>query len=533
MSDTRDFAYSSLHPPTRTLSDLFDEIELMCMSCTLPFPLNWHRRHNFPLQWTDLQIVGVLLHGLRKLRGKVVRKIEWKPDFLDTNIVGPYSGDMILLHLDESEVQESNAERSPNVYMIPINAEWQVANEIQNLRNMNRESRFDIIGPLRESNAPMIAEMYSLGFQNLLQDLDVVPLIVKDTYPAYEPGREDTLVGRRSPGGIIQYIDIGRAIEAWNYYGTMVLDPQNWQVLSDCALSHGWCSLGIQEDWRQRFSTALNEEAEFYSLRHQWKSAKLIKDKEAMRRIKSEQRKLYLNTFYKCREQALFQVVEPLLADEDKKIKELESANAVLEAQKLILNNETCTVEVLMQGYEASQKQARAVIDQLEYIETQVEGMDSLLDYSKTRVRKIGTRINRLTARDIRESETRIEEIAKRLSTSETISFIAKISDDLDTITEITSAMDERLTSVDEGLKSAMDQTSAHYGVVEECLVFVDAMSEESTKLANRLTSLNIIDNHPSRNPSPPSSDITTFSHFIHRKAQRAQDGTLLPSDEY
>jgi hypothetical protein len=209
------------------------------------------------------------------------------------------------------------------------------------------------------------------------------------------------------------------------------------------------------------------------------KESESVNDRKPIAARHQDERLLNDRLFHDFVDQYLDNLSRPMREQENKSYDDIEELYILYTAQRVIEQVNLRNAYELIQELEKLQLESTAMmIAQLETMDSVVQTCDNMLNMIAKDWRKAVTRLHRLTAIDVNDSEKRKHEIAKRFQHYEAFPLVLQLRLDIAQTTTNIGGINAGLNQIRRGLKEVDDKVLDVY-VATEISMYAAALEEE------------------------------------------------------
>ena len=199
------------------------------------------------------------------------------------------------------------------------------------------------------------------------------------------------------------------------------LAPIHSQLLSNPVITDLWIRESVKDKWQQKYKLAKISGDVFTGG---------DKEKEANGQEERVSKKRTLDECFREQIKEFQQGLQETLA---RPLQELEELDILYAAQQHLLLRDKCTITELVSSFDAQQTHLSRIIDaQLTLLDNQSQALSGLMDFSLRTGHALETRINRLSAKDVKHDDDERQRVKEwRLAQPEALMYLLKAQQDL------------------------------------------------------------------------------------------------------
>lgn len=233
------------------------------------------------------------------------------------------------------------------------------------------------------------------------------------------------------------------------------------EASTDAALSDCWIRKQLQSRWKEKYDALAEERA---ILRVRKIHAEVTNNKEEMRKVQAEKRKLRRQLFDECTQEEMTYFLTQSQKTLDTCFDEIQQLCHLHDTQfKILLENEGLSGQAILQVLSMHENTNRQLAPKLESLAKQADALEAKLEEADRTCRKLITRIHRLCANDVDDPGVRMEEINQRLSHPHAHLYVLKALEDMKKIPRVIKPALEAIENIEEEIKSIQRTTLDAY----------------------------------------------------------------------
>ncbi|KAI9816637.1 MAG: hypothetical protein M1832_005022 [Thelocarpon impressellum] len=242
-----------------------------------------------------------------------------------------------------------------------------------------------------------------------------------------------------------------------------------------------WIREEMQERWEAKHGSPT-----FAALRTQLKiradSAKAAGNEREQRAVAREKRHLMKTIFTECVQEELREIWDDLQGELLYPLRDLGVLHSLRNGQNFILMRDRCTTLELVEELDRSSGQTQDLVGKdSHFLKSQLDALLSLMAIGLRTAAALETRLNRLSAKDVRDRDEREAVKQRRLSQPEALLYLSKASEDLQFIRDYSQTVVAGFGNVESEMGRLADAAIDTLAAGERCAIALEGQKRKVT----------------------------------------------------
>ena len=247
------------------------------------------------------------------------------------------------------------------------------------------------------------------------------------------------------------------------------------QIFSQSYITKLWIKEKLQERWQKNHAIAARS-PQALRLKARTQKAEAEGDAAKTTVIAREKRKWTRDLFNECVQEELLELQDALRKEVDVPLCELEALHELRDGQQYIMLHDRYTaLELVDSAEQRHQRVRRRLQDEGTFIDGQLEALDSLLQVGLRATAALDTRLNRLSAKDVRDPVEREAVKERRLGQPEALIYLSKASEELQFIRDYSKTVVAGFEHVEREMSNMAKDVGDWYVANKDALVYMAA----------------------------------------------------------